>query len=110
MKKKVGAGYRWPVVVLNAILGISKRRVRSLAVRLLVVTTLAYLLGVTINSDHKIESTMHILLALFVAAIAAHAVASYVGHRDNIRMSWMENGWRAYRLWRRIQAARAVPA
>lgn len=110
MKKKVGALYRWPVVVLDTILRISERKVRRLAVRLLVVTALAYLLGVTINSDHKIESTMHILLALFVAAIAAHAVASYVGHRDNIRMSRMENGWRAYRLWRRIQAARAVPA
>lgn len=108
--KKVGALYRWPVVMLDMILGISKRRVRGLAVRLLGVTALGYLLGVTIDSDHKVMVTMTMLLTLFVVAIVAHAVATYVGHRDNLRMSRMENGWRAYRLWRRIQAARAVPA
>lgn len=108
--KKVEALYRWPVVVLDTILRISERKVRRLAVRLLVVTMLAYLLGVTINSDHKIEVAMVTLLTLFVVAIMVHAVASYAGHRNNIRMSRMENGWRAYRLWRRIQAARAVPA
>ncbi len=96
--------------MLDTILRISERKVRRLAVRLLVVTMLAYLLGVTINSDHKIEVAMVTLLTLFVVAIMVHAVASYAGHRNNIRMSRMENGWRAYRLWRRIQAARAVPA
>ncbi len=108
--KKGRTTFRHMVVVLNAILGLSARKVRSLAARLLVVAGAGYLLGITINPDHKIETTMLTLLGLFVVAIGANSIATYVSYRDGIRMGRLENGWRAYRLWRRVQAARALPA
>ena len=60
---------------------ISKRRVRSLAMRLLGVTALGYLLGVTINSDHKIEVTMVTLLTLFVVPVA-YSILARKAHVD----------------------------
>jgi hypothetical protein len=102
--------FRHMVVVLDVILGLSARKVRSLAVRLVFVLAAGHLLGITIYPGHKIETTMLTLVAMFVIAIAANGVATHVSYRDGIRMGRLENGWRAYRLWRRIQGGRALPA
>lgn len=76
----------------------------------MVVLLASNLLGIAINSDHKIATTMVILLSTFGVAIIANAVATYVSYRDGIRIGRLENGLRAYRLWRRIQASRAFVA
>ncbi|WP_299112000.1 hypothetical protein [uncultured Bradyrhizobium sp.] len=108
-QKKVRPSFRYALVVLLALRGLSVRKVRSLMVWPLIVLIAAWL-GRSLGMDHKIVTTMLTLLPAFAIAIVANAVATYVSYRHGIRIGRLENGLRAYRTWRRIQSARALRA